>query len=131
MSRGRPKGSKNKKNIVLNNISEESKVENLDVSTFVTVNEVKEKEEVKKSKIKSVGICDLCGKEIFSSLHQLNLNWLTNKATWHRDICTDKLKVCNDCATEFNNMINKYLLKKNPALNKFDIKEMTEDDKQE
>ena len=127
MARGRPKGSKNRKNIVLNNIFEEPIKVEPSPPTSPEEPKIEPTVDIKKSKIKVVGICDLCGKEVYVSLHQLNLNWLTGKAPWYRNVNTERLKVCGDCALEFNNMVDKYLINKNPLLDKFKIGDSKDD----
>lgn len=91
MPRGRPKGSKNKKNI----------------QTTPQNNNTNK--------------CDVCNKFSDSSLIYIRLEGLTGKATYHRDCKKDNLKICGQCAKELNEVIDKFLIKKNPALRKFEI----------
>ena len=109
MPRGRPKGSKNiKKEIIKVDITEETKND--------------ENQKVEKIKpVKSLGECQLCKSNIYSYPITIRLESITGKANWHRLCKFDKLLVCNNCAKELNDVIDKFCTKKNPELKKWDI----------
>ena len=91
MGRGRPKGSKNKPKNTNTNI------------------------------VAGTNKCDICNCLTDSSLIYIRLEGLTGKSTYHRDCRLDKLKICGKCANELNEVIDKFLIKKNPALKKFEL----------
>lgn len=63
--------------------------------------------------------CDLCNSPIYSSPNRIQLQHLTGKAYWHRDCSIEKLSICNNCANELNDLVDKFVLKKNPSLKKY------------
>ena len=114
MPRGRPKGSKNKpKNTEITtskiDIFEEESNKIIPVTEITSIIET----------IKPKAQCDLCGNNIYSQGNYINLNNLTSKATWHRNCNKDRLCLCNNCAKELNNLIDTFILQKNPKLNKW------------
>ena len=114
MPRGRPKGSKNKKNIIevttsKVDIFEEKESTEIPIATITSIVET----------IKPKAHCDLCGDSIYSQGNYINLNILTSKASWHRNCSKDKLCLCNNCVKELNNLIDTFILQRNPKLNKW------------
>lgn len=64
--------------------------------------------------------CDLCGKDIYCSPVNINLTYLTGKASWHR-FCADNFKVCDDCAEELSGVIDSFIIKKNKNMKRWTI----------
>lgn len=63
--------------------------------------------------------CELCNSPIYSSPTRILLYSLTGKASWHRECSAEKLSICNECSSELNNLIDNFILEKNPSLRKF------------
>lgn len=118
---GRPKGSKNK-NIVAKdktNAKTESKKAPIN-STAETINSIETPETKKVPKADSKPIsakyeCELCGKPIYDSPRIIRCTELTGFALYYRSI-QDQYKVCNECGKEFNDMVEKWLIKKGAKL---------------
>lgn len=117
----RPKGSKNKKSSKPIKESKElvikdknTKLEEIEEETTVSIN----------SKIKSLGICDLCNSDIIITPCTIRLTDLTSCASWHRICKLDRLTLCSKCAKELNDTIDKFIVKKNSKLKKFMIDEV-------
>lgn len=110
MPRGRPKGSKNhsKVEIVKQDITQEV----IEKKTVITT------EEKITKPLKINAHCDLCNAPIRSSPYRVQLQSLTGKASWHRVCKLEKLLICESCAQELSDTIDKFILKKNPALKK-------------
>lgn len=115
MPRGRPKGSKNKSKDIEITTSKIDIFEEKEPNKNVSVTEIISTIETIKPKAQ----CDLCGDSIYSQGNYINLNILTSKATWHRNCNKDRLCLCNNCAKELNNLIDTFILQKNPKLNKW------------
>lgn len=120
---GRPKGSKNKSTQFLTkelinrvetepNIIEE--IKEAPVLEAVSAIPASRKKEI-------IYTCSLCGKQVKYSLNNINLIQLTGRATWHRDVNIDRISICNECSEELNSVVDKFILKKNPSLNKWSI----------
>ena len=59
--------------------------------------------------------CELCGKPIHDSPRIIRCTELTGFALYYRSI-QDQYKVCNECGKEFNDMVEKWLIKKGAKL---------------
>ena len=59
--------------------------------------------------------CELCGKPIYDSPRIIRCTELTGFALYYRSI-QDQYKVCNECGKEFNDMVEKWLIKKGAKL---------------
>ena len=81
--------------------------------------EHKDKHSTKQNKV--IAVCDLCNKEIFITPILARLDSITGKASWNRNCSTDKLVLCTDCAKSLNDLIDNFVIKKNPNLNKFKL----------
>ena len=118
---GRPKGSKNK-NIVAKdktNVKTENKKAPIN-TTVETTNSTESTEAKKVLKADSKPIsakyeCELCGKPIYDSPRIIRCTELTGFALYYRSI-QDQYKVCNECGKEFNDMVEKWLIKKGAKL---------------
>ena len=118
---GRPKGSKNK-NTVAKVESKKAAVNNTTnvVKTTETTNstEITEAKKVPKADPKPITAkyeCELCGKPIYDSPRIIRCTELTGFALYYRSI-QDQYKVCNECGKEFNDMVEKWLIKKGAKL---------------
>lgn len=96
------------------------------VKTDITENKTQEKDTSIAKPAKIAGVCELCGNSVYSQLISINLESLTGKATWHRNCKLNKLHIFNKCAMEMNSIIDNFLIKKNPALRKWEIQEKEE-----
>ena len=118
---GRPKGSKNK-NIVAKdktNVKTENKKAPINATTeTINSTETTEVKKVPKTDPKPISAkyeCELCGKPIYDSPRIIRCTELTGFALYYRSI-QDQYKVCNECGKEFNDMIEKWLIKKGAKL---------------
>ena len=115
---GRPKGSKNK-NTVAKGESKKTAVNN--TTNVINTTEIQETTEVKKvpkADSKSISAkyeCELCGKPIYDSPRIIRCTELTGFALYYRSI-QDQYKVCNECGKEFNDMVERWLIKKGAKL---------------
>lgn len=121
MPRGRPKGSKNKSTLAKMNILETPVVE-----TTVEVTDTTDKKDptpvVKKDLVSKYSYCcDVCEKTFPGSPNPIDFMRLTGKADYYRESRSRKLYVCNDCALELSDVVDRWLLKKNPKLRKFPL----------
>ena len=110
---GRPKGRKNKSTIAKTKTESEKKTTNTINSTETT--EVKK---VPKADLKPISAkyeCELCGKPIYDSPRIIRCTELTGFALYYRSI-QDQYKVCNECGKEFNDMVERWLIKKGAKL---------------
>ena len=118
---GRPKGSKNKSTIAKDKINVKTENKKVPINTTVeTANSTETTETKKVSKTDPKPItakyeCELCGKPIYDSPRIIRCTELTGFALYHRSI-QDQYKVCNECGKEFNNMVEKWLIKKGAKL---------------
>ena len=113
---GRPKGSKNKSTVAKIKTEGEKKATNAPETTNST--ESTEAKKVHKTDSKSISAkyeCELCGKPIYDSPRIIRCTELTGFALYYRSI-QDQYKVCNECGKEFNDMIEKWLIKKGAKL---------------
>ena len=135
MSRGRPKGSKNKPHINIfmtkENTSEktderivENPLENKEIrKSNITISEDKKSVKTNSKAPKVYGICNKCNTPIYMSPVAINLSHLTSKATWHRRCKLERIILCNSCASELNTLIDNWILKDHPEYVKWDISE--------
>ena len=118
---GRPKGSKNKNTIVKDKTNVKTENKKTTINTTVETTNPTESTEVKKvPKVDSKPIsakyeCELCGKPIYDSPRIIRCTELTGFALYYRSI-QDQYKVCNECGKEFNDMVEKWLIKKGAKL---------------
>lgn len=118
---GRPKGSKNKSTVAKDKINVKTENKKAPINTTVEITDSTETTEVKKapkteSKLISAKYeCELCGKPIYDSPRIIRCTELTGFALYHRSI-QDQYKVCNECGKEFNDVVEKWLIKKGAKL---------------
>ena len=118
---GRPKGSKNKSTIAKDKINVKTENKKAPINTTVETIDSTEATEVKKvpkTVSKSISAkyeCELCGKPIYDSPRIIRCTELTGFALYYRSI-QDQYKVCNECGKEFNDMVEKWLIKKGAKL---------------
>ena len=118
---GRPKGSKNKNTVAKDKINVKTESKKATINTIVETTNSTETTEVKKApKADSKPIsakyeCELCGKPIYDSPRIIRCTELTGFALYYRSI-QDQYKVCNECGKEFNDMVEKWLIKKGAKL---------------
>ena len=113
---GRPKGSKNKNSVVKAKIESEKKTTNAPETQETTeVTEVKKVPKTDPKPITAKYECELCGKPIYDSPRIIRCTELTGFALYYRSI-QDQYKVCNECGKEFNDVVEKWLIKKGAKL---------------
>ena len=113
---GRPKGSKNKNSVVKAKTEGEKKATNAPETTNSTEStEVKKVPKTDPKPITAKYECELCGKPIYDSPRIIRCTELTGFALYYRSI-QDQYKVCNECGKEFNDMVEKWLIKKGAKL---------------
>lgn len=96
---GRPKGSKNK-----------STVNKTITYTTAKIDETQDPVTKGRPKTDSRPRCNLCNSPINSSPRVINISQLSGFAPYHFDIIP-LIKVCDNCAAEFKDMIEKWLIK--------------------
>lgn len=118
---GRPKGSKNKSTIAKDKINVKTENKKAPINTTVETIDSTEATEVKKvpkadsKPISAKYECELCGKPIYDSPRIIRCTELTGFALYYRSI-QDQYKVCNECGKEFNDVVEKWLIKKGAKL---------------
>ena len=118
---GRPKGSKNKNTVAKDKINVKTENKKAPINTTVeTTNstETTEAKKVPKTNSKPISAkyeCELCGKPIYDSPRIIRCTELTGFALYYRSI-QDQYKVCNECGKEFNDMVERWLIKKGAKL---------------
>ena len=118
---GRPKGSKNKSTIAKDKANAKTENKKAPINTTVETIDSTEATEVKKvpkTVSKSISAkyeCELCGKPIYDSPRIIRCTELTGFALYYRSI-QDQYKVCNECGKEFNDVVEKWLIKKGAKL---------------
>ena len=118
---GRPKGSKNKNTVAKDKTNVKTENKKAPINTTVeTTNSTKTTEAKKGLKVDSKSIsakyeCELCGKPIYDSPRIIRCTELTGFALYYRSI-QDQYKVCTECGKEFNDMVEKWLIKKGAKL---------------
>lgn len=118
---GRPKGSKNKSTMAKDKANVKTESKKAPINTIVETTNSTETTEVKKvpkadpKPISAKYECELCGKPIYDSPRIIRCTELTGFALYYRSI-QDQYKVCNECGKEFNDMVEKWLIKKGAKL---------------
>ena len=110
---GRPKGSKNKSTVAKIKTEDKKKAANTQETTETT--EVKKVPKADPKPISAKYECELCGKPIYDSPRIIRCTELTGFALYYRSI-QDQYKVCNECGKEFNDVVEKWLIKKGAKL---------------
>lgn len=110
---GRPKGSKNKNSVV--KAKTESKKKTTNAPEITETPETKKVPKADSKPITAKYECELCGKPIYDSPRIIRCTELTGFALYYRSI-QDQYKVCNECGKEFNDMVEKWLIKKGAKL---------------
>lgn len=124
MPRGRPKGSKNKTKLQKMNlldIPEVSPPPTPVVKETYKENDTAVVQDVATPAVKVSSICEICGSPIYASPCILHIGRITGKAEYFREATSTKLSVCYNCSKELSDMIDKWLLKKNPKLMKIPV----------
>ena len=120
MPGGRPKGSKNKSTLAKMNI-----LETPIVSTSEKVSEESKPEVVSEPKKeiapRNAFVCEICKATVIGSPYSLDFIRLTGKPDYHREARSSRMLVCNKCSKELSDVVDRWLLKKNPDLRKFPI----------
>ena len=118
---GRPKGSKNKSTIIKDKIKVKTENKKAPINTTVETTNSTQTTEVKKvpktdpKPITAKYECELCGKPIYDSPRIIRCTELTGFALYYRSI-QDQYKVCNECGKEFNDVVEKWVIKKGAKL---------------
>ena len=118
---GRPKGSKNKNTVAKDKTNVKTESKKATINTIVeTTNSTETTEAKKVLKVDSKPIsakyeCELCGKPIYDSPRIIRCTELTGFALYYRSI-QDQYKVFNECGKEFNDMVEKWVIKKGAKL---------------
>lgn len=71
--------------------------------------------------VKVSSICEICGSPIYANPCILHIGRITGKAEYFREATSTKLSVCYNCSKELSDLIDKWLLKKNPKLMKIPV----------
>ena len=124
MPRGRPKGSKNKKIVSKIDINSMSSYSNEEIKTYekaINNKSILTPVYINLNKTTRYATCELCGKEIKCQPITINLNHLTGKASWHRECNKDRFNICDECAKQLSDVVDKFIKTKNKELNKFEI----------
>lgn len=128
MPRGRPKGSKNKATLAKTNLLELPEVLAPSPATKVKENTVEINtsskqvvQDVATPAAKVSSYCQICGSPIYSSPCILHIGRITGKAEYFREATSNKLTVCSKCSKELSDVIDKWLLNKNPKLMKIPV----------
>ena len=119
MPRGRPKGSKNKGTLMKMNLLDDAPEKTTEETPVV---QEEKKPEVKKEFTSKYSYCcDVCEKTFPGSPNPVDFMRLTGKADYYRESRSKNLYICNDCALELSDVVDRWLLKKNPKLRKFPL----------
>ena len=110
---GRPKGSKNKSTVAKTKTENKKKATNTQETPETT--EIKKVPKADSKPISAKYECELCGKPIYGSPRIIRCTELTGFALYYRSI-QDQYKVCTECGKEFNDMVEKWLIKKGAKL---------------
>lgn len=124
MPRGRPKGSKNKTTLEKMNlldIPEVSPPPTPVINETYKENNIAVVQDVATPAVKVLFHCQICGSPIYSSPCILHVGRITGKAEYFREATSTKLSVCNNCSKELSDVIDTWLLKKNPKLMKIPV----------
>ena len=112
---GRPKGSKNKSTVAKDKTNVKTESKKAPINNTVETPETKKVPKTDSKPISAKYECELCGKPIYDSPRIIRCTELTGFALYHRSI-QDQYKVCNECGKEFNDMVEKWLIKKGVKL---------------
>lgn len=112
---GRPKGSKNKSTIAKDKTNVKTENKKAPINNTVEITEAKKAPKADSKPISAKYECELCGKPIYGSPRIIRCTELTGFALYYRSI-QDQYKVCNECGKEFNDMVEKWLIKKGAKL---------------
>ena len=118
---GRPKGSKNKNIVAKDKTNAKTESKKAPINSIAeTINSIEtpETKKVPKADFKPISAkyeCELCGKPIYDSPRIIRCTELTGFALYYRSI-QDQYKVCNECGKEFNDVVEKWLIKKGAKL---------------
>ena len=123
MPRGRPKGSKNKTTLEKMNLLD---IPEVSPPTPIVKETYKENntavvQDVATPAVKVSSICEICGSPIYANPCILHIGRITGKAEYFREATSTKLSVCYNCSKELSDVIDKWLLKKNPKLMKIPV----------
>lgn len=119
MPRGRPKKNKTEPFKLVDELTDEPKVQNetlddtLENNTEPTEPTESNVEATKgrKPSSKKYPICTRCGKDIVSTNpFRVNLAYLTSVASYHREVENDVPTLCNECAKGLSDVVDKYLI---------------------
>lgn len=119
MPRGRPKKNKTEPFKLVDELTDEPKVQNetlddtLENNTEPTETTKLNVETAKgrKPNSKKYPICTRCGKDIVSTNpFRVNLAYLTSVASYHREVENDVPTLCNECAKGLSEAVDKYLI---------------------
>lgn len=124
MPRGRPKGSKNKTTLEKMNlldIPEVSPPTTPVVKETYKQNNTTVVQDVATPAVKVSSTCEICGSPIYANPCILHIGRITGKAEYFREATSTKLSVCYNCSKELSDLIDKWLLKKNPKLMKIPV----------
>lgn len=124
MPRGRPKGSKNKTTLEKMNlldITEVSPPPTPVIKDKPIENSTAVVKDVATLAVKVSSVCEICGSPIYASPCILHIGRITGKAEYFREATSTKLSVCYNCSKELSDLIDKWLLKKNPKLMKIPV----------
>lgn len=120
MPRGRPKGSKNKTTLEKMNLLDIPEV-SPPPTPIVKKNNTAVVQDVATPAVKVSSICEICGSPIYANPCILHIGRITGKAEYFREATSKKLSVCYNCSKELSDLIDKWLLKKNPKLMKIPV----------
>lgn len=124
MPRGRPKGSKNKTTLEKMNLLDITEVSPPPTPVFKDKpieNSTVVVKDVARPAVKVSSVCEICGSPIYSSPCILHIGRITGKAEYFREATSTKLSVCYNCSKELSDVIDKWLIKKNPKLMKIPV----------
>lgn len=119
MPRGRPKKNKTEPFKLVDELTDEPKVQNetlddtLENNTEPTETTKLNVETAKgrKPNSKKYPICTRCGKAIMNTTpFRVNLAYLTSVASYHREVENDVPTLCNECAKGLSDVVDKYLI---------------------
>lgn len=119
MPRGRPKKNKTEPFKLVDELTDEPKVQNETLDDTLENNtEHKEPTESnveatkgRKPNSKKYPLCTRCGKDIVSTNpFRVNLAYLTSVASYHRNVAEDVPTLCNECAKGLSEAVDKYLI---------------------
>ena len=95
----------------------------------ISVVQEEKKPEVKKEFTPKYSYCcDVCEKTFPGSPNPIDFMRLTGKADYYRESRSKKLYICNECALKLSDVVDRWLLKKNPKLRKFPLNGATNEE---